>query len=68
MQKETKKQIEQALAELRMEHRDLDHKIEQLQNDSAVDQLELKRLKRKKLRLKDMIAKLESDLIPDMPA
>ncbi|HAY46283.1 MAG TPA: hypothetical protein DCY55_08355 [Gammaproteobacteria bacterium] len=56
------------LIALRMEHRDLDYAIEQLQRDALFDQLQLRRLKKKKLVLKDTIAKLESAAIPDLPA
>jgi hypothetical protein len=51
-----------------MEHRDLDYAIEQLQRDGMFDQLHLRRLKKKKLILKDTITKLESAAIPDQPA
>ena len=56
------------LKELRVEHRDLDDVISRLTLDPAVDQLRIKRLKKKKLQLKDTIAKLESELIPDLNA
>ena len=60
--------ITRQLVELRVEHRDLDAEIAQLVNDPAYDELQLKRLKVRKLRLKDMIAYLESKLIPDLDA
>ena len=53
------------LRELRIEHRDLDDVISRLQLDLRVDELQLKRLKKRKLMLKDEIARLESRLIPD---
>lgn len=56
------------LIELRTEHRDLDAAIGQLSINPVVDQLQLTRMKKRKLFLKDMISKLESQLIPDMPA
>jgi hypothetical protein len=56
------------LAELRLEHRDLDAAIARLQLDIQADELAVKRLKKRKLNLKDQIARLESDLIPDEPA
>jgi len=56
------------LVELRQEHRDLDLAIARLAEDPAVDQLQLSRLKKRKLKLKDWIAYLESKLIPDMDA
>jgi hypothetical protein len=56
------------LAHLKMEHRDLDAAIEALRNTSAPDQLQLARLKKRKLRLKDEIVALEDLLIPDIIA
>lgn len=60
--------LRQRILELRVEHRDLDDVIERMIEQAYVDQLQLTRLKKRKLLLKDMIAKLESQLIPDMPA
>ncbi len=56
------------LRELRVNHRDLDYLIDRLQDDPMVDQLRIRRLKKRKLLLKDMIATLESELIPDLDA
>jgi len=56
------------LRELRMSHRDLDDLIDRLSEDPLVDQLRLRRLKKRKLQLKDAIARLESELIPDLNA
>lgn len=56
------------LAELKLEHRDLDTAIDALSIDPAADQLRLRRLKKRKLQLKDFIARLESRLIPDLEA
>ena len=56
------------LALLRQEHRLLDAEIERLQADVASDELQIKRMKRRKLQIKDLIARLESALIPDQPA
>ncbi|NBU85064.1 MAG: DUF465 domain-containing protein [Sphingomonadaceae bacterium] len=53
---------------LRTEHRDLDAAIDVLANSGASDQLRLARMKKRKLALKDEIAILESDLIPDIIA
>ena len=53
------------LHELRSEHRDLDTVIVRLSDHGAVDQLQLQRLKKRKLLLKDEVARLESRLIPD---
>lgn len=60
--------IAELLAELRIEHRDLDRAIEALSVDSAVDQLQVTRMKKRKLKIKDAIAYLESKLIPDLDA
>ena len=56
------------LRQLRIEHRDLDDVIARLSLDFDVDELQLKRLKKRKLMLKDQIAKLESQRIPDLNA
>ena len=56
------------LVRLRQEHRDLDSAIEALRAMPAPDQLQLARLKKRKLRLKDEIAQLEDQLIPDIIA
>ena len=56
------------LAELRIEHRDLDHALEALQQSAYIDQLQVRRMKKRKLMLKDMIAYIEDALIPDQPA
>jgi hypothetical protein len=56
------------LRRLRIEHRDLDDVISRLSLDMHVDELQLKRLKKRKLALKDQILKLESELIPDLNA
>lgn len=60
--------IKQRLDELRVEHRDMDEIIDRLIEDPMVDQLQIRRLKKRKLNLKDMILKLESKLIPDIEA
>ncbi len=56
------------LAEVETEHRDLDDVIQRLSQEIYVDQLQLRRLKKRKLLLKDMIEKLRSQLIPDLDA
>jgi hypothetical protein len=56
------------LRQLRIEHRDLDEIIIRLSMDMHIDELQLKRLKKRKLALKDQILKLESELIPDLNA
>lgn len=60
--------IAHQLADLKIEHRDLDAAIARLAADIAADELAIKRLKKRKLWLKDCIARLESALIPDEPA
>ena len=56
------------LEELRQEHRDLDEVIARLQETSPFNQLQMQRLKKRKLGLKDQMAKLESMLLPDIIA
>jgi hypothetical protein len=56
------------LRQLRIEHRDLDEVIGRLSLDMHIDELQLKRLKKRKLALKDQITRLESELIPDLNA
>ena len=60
--------IAQKLVELREEHRDLDEAIARLVVDPSIDQLRLRRMKKRKLKIKDWIAHLESQLIPDLDA
>ena len=56
------------LAVLKTEHRDLDEVIAQLAERAPFDQLQLQRLKKRKLLLKDQISKIESELLPDIIA
>ena len=56
------------LEELRIEHRDLDEVIHHLISTEHHDSMRVQRLKKRKLKLKDTIAKLESQLIPDLDA
>jgi len=60
--------ITQRIEALRQEHRDLDSATEALLAAPAIDQLQIARLKKRKLRLKDEIAQLEDMLIPDIIA
>jgi len=60
--------ISRLLIEMRIEHRDLDNAIARMNATAGTDELQLRRLKKRKLRLKDTIAKLESRLIPDLDA
>ncbi len=68
MSQEDPAKITALLVELRLEHRDLDTAIERLDINLEADELTIKRLKKRRLRLKDMIASLESRLIPDLDA
>lgn len=61
-------QIVAQLHQLESEHRDLDDVIERLGDDKPFDQLQLQRLKKRKLALKDGIAKLRSRILPDIIA
>ena len=56
------------LKEVRVEHQVLDQVISRLADDPHVDQIMLRRLKQRKLMIKDMITQLESDRIPDLNA
>ena len=58
----------QLIWDLETEHRDLDEVVAKLSTDPDVDQIMLRRLKQKKLRLKDQIARMKSALIPDLNA
>lgn len=65
---DTTEELRHKLEDLRTEHRDLDDVIDRLANGGAFDQLQLKRLKKRKLMLKDQILTLESALVPDIIA
>ena len=65
---EERAQIEARIHALETEHHDLDDVIARLAGDHAQDQLQLRRLKKKKLLLKDLIARLRDRLIPDIIA
>ncbi len=56
------------LQDLRVEHRDLDEVIKYMIETKSPDHMRIQRLKKRKLRLKDMITKLESELIPNLDA
>jgi hypothetical protein len=68
MKSEDTAEIRQLLAELREEHRDLDQAIGRMAIDPWQDQLRMRRMKKRKLKLKDWILRLESKLIPDLDA
>ncbi len=61
-------QIQQRIIELEVEHRDLDVVIETLVMDINHDELQLRRLKKRKLQLKDHITLLKMQMMPDVPA
>lgn len=65
---DTFEEIRRKLAELITEHRDLDDVIARMASDPFMDQLRLQRLKKRKLMLKDQIASLENQLVPDIIA
>ncbi len=56
------------IEQLRTEHRDLDEVLARLSKDPLVDQLQLRRMKKRKLQLKDAIAELEREQFPDLSA
>jgi hypothetical protein len=60
--------LKKKIHQLQTEHRDLDDVIARLSQSPAQDQLQLQRLKKRKLYLKDQIAMLERQLTPDVPA
>ncbi len=60
--------IKQKLAALNSEHRDLDEVISKIEASPETDQLQIQRLKKRKLALKDLMARLESLLLPDIIA
>ena len=60
--------IRKRVFELKIEHRDLDDAIEHLVATGTFEELKIKRMKRRKLQLKDDIARLENSLIPDILA
>ena len=60
--------IEKRIFELELEHRDLDGVIVRLAKDPTLDELQLRRLKKRKLLLKDLVIRLRTRLIPDILA
>lgn len=61
-------ELQRKILELEVEHRDLDAVIELLAQDGRHDELQLRRLKKRKLQLKDHITLLKMQLVPDIPA
>ena len=68
MQRSNERELREQLAKLQMEHRDLDNEILGLEGTGHADQLQIKRLKKRKLQLKDQIKSVEDQLTPDIIA
>ena len=68
MQRQDERDIRELLVKLRAEHRELDNEIAALVASGRADQLQISRLKKKKLKLKDQITTLEDQLLPDIIA
>jgi hypothetical protein len=68
MEEQQREEIQRRIIELRTEHRDLDEVIERLTGSPLHDQLQLQRMKKRKLQLKDYIARMEAMLVPDIIA
>jgi hypothetical protein len=64
----TEQELRKLLASLRTEHRDLDAAIDALTGSGSSDQLQIARLKKRKLKIKDQIAMVEDQLLPDIIA
>ena len=68
MARNDERDLRETLAKLRVEHRQLDEAIIQLEQANPTEQLTITRLKRRKLKLKDQIATIEDQLFPDIIA
>ncbi|ODR96694.1 hypothetical protein AUC69_13915 [Methyloceanibacter superfactus] len=68
MESEEIRELRAMLARLKQEHRDLDSAINALEDSGRADALQLKRLKKKKLSLRDEISRVEDQLLPDIIA
>lgn len=68
MTEEEQEELREKLEALRLEHRDLDDVIHRMYMTGGMEQMQLQRLKKRKLRLKELIVQLEDQLIPDILA
>ena len=68
MKSQKEAQLRAKMARLKQEHRDLDSAIDALDESGTADQLQLTRLKKKKLQIKDEISQIEDQLLPDIIA
>lgn len=68
MQRQNDRELRDELVRLRTEHRELDDEILALEGEGALDQFTIRRLKKKKLAIKDQITKIEDQLLPDIIA
>ena len=68
MQRQDERELRDTLAQLRAEHRELDEQIVTLEGGPGADQLLITRLKKRKLKLKDQITRIEDQLFPDIIA
>ncbi|MGU9956222.1 MAG: YdcH family protein [Arenicellales bacterium WSBS_2016_MAG_OTU3] len=62
------KSIQHEITRLQTEHRDLDEMLGKMANNNSMDELQLTRLKKRKLHIKDSIERLQSQLLPNMIA
>jgi len=63
-----REEIKRRLIDLQIEHRDLDEAIARLSDQAGIDELALRRMKKRKLQIKDSVRLLEMSLVPDIPA
>ena len=68
MKSQREEQLRARMALLKQEHRDLDSAIDALDDSGTADQIQLTRLKKKKLQIKDEISQIEDQLLPDIIA
>ena len=68
MQENHSEEIQSRIEKLKTEHRDLDDVLKRLSVDPSSDELQIRRLKKRKLQLKDSIVMLESQALPDLSA